>query len=618
MKNTLLPLALLTAMNIQAQEIKLDAITVSTTSFGNEQEITDVQASVQVLDQKTIKSLSGRSVAQVLNEAVGLNVKDGGGSTNIFMRGFSSDHTLILVDGLRRTGKYGSSNVGGIALENIERIEIVRGPMSALYGADAVGGIVNIITKDAGKKTGAKVSIIGGSAQNHERQTGIVRASIDVSGEQVSHTISVEAKERGDYREDSSSVDTDLREESHKFFNYSNSIKLGKDKLKTRLEFMHQDDNGVNESRSGAPIATFEKEKRYQFSGVYNHVGENYLLDTNFGYGYSDTNVNRGAGSETTKYSQVEANSYLTLFSSDEIVNILGLGVRHEDIEVSMYTKDAYRTNLNALYQNEWSITENLSTVIGIRYDDYNDFGSTTNPKVSAKYSSKNLYLRAGYGEAFKAPSFTNMYGSFRRGRTLISGNPALEPETSKTFEAAMGYTASNFTLDIVHHRTKFDDLINSYAVDAKNTSYRNIDKATINGTELSVAYRPLEAFNIKATLEHLDTEDDTTGKRLQDSAKYTAKLNLSYTDLKTSYFLNFKSMRDYYGRIENTRPTKYEDINYHVIDVKVTHAWSQNLEVFAGVDNIQNRKMRYGMTLFGLPNDPGERYYYAGVTAKF
>ena len=619
MRKISLSLVALAIISAQAEEIKLDTITVSTTSFGKEQAITDVQASVQVLDKKTIESVSGRSVAQVINEAVGLNVKDGGGSTKISMRGFSSDHTLILVDGLRRTGKYGSSDVGGVALEDIERIEIVRGPMSALYGADAVGGVVNIITKDASDKTGAKVSIIGGMAQNHDRKTGIVRATVNVGGEKISHVISAEAKERGDYREDANSVDTDLREESHKFLSYANTMKFGDDKLRTRLEFVNQDDTGVNEDRSGAPIGTFEKEKRYQFSGIYNHIGENYIVDTNFGYGYSDTDVNRGAGSETTEYSQVELNSYLSIFSSDDdIVNIIGVGAKHEDIEVSMYTKKAYRTNFNALYQNEWTINENLSTVVGIRYDDYSDFGSTTNPRVSAKYSLNNIYFRAGYGESFKAPSFTNMYGSFTRGRTLISGSPDLDPETSKTYEAALGYTSNAFTLDLVHHRTKFDNLINSYAVDAKNTSYRNIDKATINGTELSLAYRPTEPLSIKASLEHLDTEDDTTGERLSDSARYTAKVSLSYADTDTNYFLNLKSMRDYNGGIEGTRPTKYENIDYHVADVKVTHAWSETLELYAGIDNIQNKKMKYGMTIYGLRNDPGERYYYVGVTAKF
>ena len=117
-------IAALCVANSFAEEIKLDEVTVSTTAFGQEQAITDVQASVQVLDKKVIESTSERTVAQVLNEAIGLNVKDGGSTTNVSMRGFDDSHTLILVDGLRRTGKYGNSDISGISLEDVERIEI--------------------------------------------------------------------------------------------------------------------------------------------------------------------------------------------------------------------------------------------------------------------------------------------------------------------------------------------------------------------------------------------------------------------------------------------------------------------------------------------------------------
>lgn len=612
-------ISLITALcvaNSFAEEIKLNEITISTTAFGQEQAITDVQASVQVLDKKAIKSTSGRTVAQVLNEAIGLNVKDGGSTTNISMRGFDDSHTLILVDGLRRTGKYGNSDISGISLEDIERIEIVRGPMSALYGSDAVGGVVNIITKEANKETTAKVSIIGGIADNGERETGIVRTTVNIGGEKVSHTITAEVTERGNYREDETSIETDLRRESHQYLSYGNAVKFGQDTLRTRLEFVRQDDNGV----ATTGVNTHEKEKRYQASAIYAHVNDDYVLDTNFGYGYSDTNVNRSGADETTKYKQGEANAYLRHFTSDTVLNIIGIGGRYEDIDVSIYTQTADRKNFNALYQNEWSITENLSTVIGIRYDDYSDFGDTTNPRISAKYDLDNVYFRAGYGEAFKAPAFTNMYSSFTRGPYLIYGNPNLNPETSKTYELATGYASESLTLDLVYHHTRFDDLINSYTVvpfPSPEISYENIAKATIEGVELSTTYHPTDALGINASLEYLDTKDDTTGERLAESARYTTKVRLSYEDVNTNYFLNFKSLRDYKGTIEGTRIYD-EGINYHVIDLKVTHTWNETLEFSAGIDNIQNNKMEYGMSLFGTPNDPGERYYYVGVTTKF
>jgi outer membrane receptor for ferrienterochelin and colicin len=212
------------------------------------------------------------------------------------------------------------------------------------------------------------------------------------------------------------------------------------------------------------------------------------------------------------------------------------------------------------------------------------------------------------------------MYSSFTRGPYLIYGNPNLNPETSKTYELATGYAISDLTLDLVYHHTKFDNLINSYTVVGfpfPEVSYQNVAKATIEGVELSTTYHPIDTLGINASLEYLDTKDDTTGERLADSARYTAKVRLSYEYVDTNYFLNFKSLRDYKGTIEGTRDYD-EGINYHVIDLKVTHALSDTLEFSAGIDNIQNNKMEYGMALFGTPNDPGERYYYVGATVKF
>jgi len=616
-------IAALCVANSFAEVIMLDEATVTTTAFGQKQAITDVQASVQVLDQKVIKSTSGRTVAQVLNEAVGVDIKDGGGSTEISIRGFEDTQTLILVDGLRRTGKYGNSDVGAISMEDIERIEIVRGPMSALYGADAMAGVVNIITKEAAKGTTAKVSVIGGMAQNHDRKTGIVRASVNVGGEKVSHMITAEARERGDYRVDENSIATDLREESHKFVSYANTIKFGQDTLKTRLEFHDQDDNGVYR-REWSPYApaltadTYEKEKRYQIAAIYNHVAEDYTLNTNLGYGHTDSDIERsGAAMETTKYDQTEGNAFLHHYTSDNMVNIIGIGGRHEDIDVTINSQKAYRTNFNALYQNEWSITENLSTVVGIRYDDYSDFGDTINPRASAKYDlENNLFFRASYGEAYKAPSFTNLYGYFQRGGGYIIGNPNLDAEESKTYELATGYAISDLKIDLVYHHTKIDNLIDAVRT-GTDYLYTNIDKATREGVELSATYYPINEFGINASLAYLDSKDDTTGERLTNSARYTTKVRLSYEQENTNYFLNFKSLRDYYGETA-VRSGEYKDYDYHTVDVKVTHAWNETLEFSAGIDNIQNKKPVYSMTLFGLPDDPGERYYYVGVTAKF
>jgi len=602
--------------------INLETIKVTTASLGQEKNIEDVQASIEVVDKNFIENSNARSVPQLLNNALGVDVNDTGSTSSISIRGFSSSHTLILVDGLRRTGKYGNSDLTSIQLDDIERIEIVRGPMSALYGADGMAGVINIITKKNPKKDYLKLTLLGGVAQNGQRDTYITKLNGATIGKNITHNYSIELREKDEYRFDKKSVSTDLKEESKQFLSYANGINLSdNDSLNTRIEYSRQDDEGLNYAR----IKTYEKENRYQFATQYNHINEEFTFDSNLAYGYSDTDVSRGSGSETTDFKQLEFNNYFRHYTSDEMTNILGAGFKNEKIDVSMYSKKASRDNLNLLFQNEYYLTQSLITNFGLRYDDFSDFGDTLNPKASIMYKFSDINFRTSYGEAFKAPSFTNMYSHFTRSAGPItydiSGNENLKPEESKTYEFAINYNKNSFDFEIIHHRTKLDNLINSYTQSYNQitrtsyTSYKNIDKAQINGTEISSKYLFENGFGINLGWEHLDTKDETTNDRLTGSAKTALKMNLSYEINDLGVYLNIKRYNNYYGTDEN-RVNVNSD--YTVADLKLNYEFTKTLEWFIGVDNIQNRQMPYNMTSRGTPNDPGERFYYTGMNMLF
>jgi len=220
------------------------------------------------------------------------------------------------------------------------------------------------------------------------------------------------------------------------------------------------------------------------------------------------------------------------------------------------------------------------------------------------------------------------MYSSFSRGTVPlfnISGNPDLKPEESKTYELAVGHKGDNYRLDLVYHYSKLDNLISSYTASGAfpvfNVSYRNIDKAVISGTELTLTMTPAKGLTVKGSIESLDNEDEATGERLTNGAKINAKLHVAYGRNAMSYFLNVKTLRDYYGTAENSPPppnTVYVNTNYTVADVKVSYAYDEGVEFFAGIDNIENKELPYNMQMFGTQNDPGERYYYIGSTIKF
>jgi len=593
----------------------LGELTVTTAGLGQEQSIEDVQASIEVIDQNAINSTSTLSVPQVINQALGVNVNDAGSTSSVSIRGFDSSHTLILVDGLRISGKYGSADLTSISLENIERIEIVKGPMSALYGADAVAGVVNIITKNLTKDT-VQASIFAGQAQNGQRDTFITKLNLTKVYDNTTHSFGVELREKDDYRYEKSSVHTDLKNESRQFVNYGNKIIFNDNNtLSTKLEFANQDDDGINSSN----YTTYEKEKRYRASLLHNYSADTYLVDTNFGYAQSDTDVDRGTGLEITKYKQAELNTYLRHFTSDSALNIFGAGLKNDDIDVSIYSKEATRFSYDFLYQNDYQITEDLSSSVGLRYDHFDDFGSSTTPKASLIYNYNDFKFRTSYGEAFKAPSFTYMYSHFTRSSGPvtydISGNENLKPEESKTFEYAVDYKKDDLSLSLIHHRTKLENLIqsytSSYVFPINYTNYKNVAKSSINGTEISINYKFHSDLSANLGWEYLDTNDEATGDRLTGSAKTTAKLNIAYQFDKFHFYLNVKKYNDFYAS-NSSRVNVNSD--YTVADVKIDYNISDTINLFFGVDNLQNKTMPYNMRSLGTPNDPAERYYYTGI----
>lgn len=606
-----------------SDSVNLSEITVTTTSLGQDTNIEDVQASIEVVDKIEIEKSNARSVPQLLNNAKGIEIKDSGSTSSISIRGFDENHTLILVDGLRRTGKYGSSDLSTIQLDDIERVEIVRGPMSALYGADGIAGVVNIITQKDYAEDYTKIGLLGGAADNGERGTYISTINGALTKEKMTHNYSIELRNKEDYRFDKSSTATDLKNESRQFLSYSNRFRIDKNnKIFARLEYSRQDDEGRNFLNND----TYEKEDRYQLSAHYNHTNEkNYGFDSNLAYGYSDTKVNRGSGLETTDYKQFEFNNYFRHFTTEKMTNILGAGYKNEEIEVSIYTREASRDNYNLLFQNEYSITDTLTSNLGIRHDSFSDFGDSVTPKASLLYKPSNYSLRASYGESFKAPSFTNMYSHFTRSAGPItydiSGNPNLQPEESKTYELALNYRMSKFNIEVIHHRTKLENLINSYTVSfnpitrTNFTSYRNIDNASINGTEISMHYDFDFGLGVDLSWEYLDTKDEATNERLTGSAKTTFKTDLSYEIKSLGFYLFVKRYQSYYGTDENRNNVTSD---YTIADLKINYKISGTWEWFCGIDNIQDKQMPYNMTSRGTPNDPGERFYYSGINVYF
>ena len=605
--------------------IDLGVITVTSTSPGGEDRIEDVQASVQVFTQKDIQALSMRSTAQVLEWAAGLRVTDTGANSSISIRGFNDYNTLLLVNGLRSTGNFHRANLTNISLEDIEKIEIIRGPMSALYGADASAGIVNIITKKGSEKMGGSVSLNAGVTGKESRNSLIARASLN-SGKigDTTHRLSFEAVDKGELRLDPE-ASSDLPTVEHHFANYSGAWEINDNRnLKWNAEYQKQDDV-YNFIYYGAFEGGYELE-RYRLDANYNDKNAFRIIDLSVNYEDSDGDINLGAA-EHYEHSLGEANGYVTLFPVDNLTMVAGTGGRFENANATSFPEEKDRNVYHVLGQFDYEIIPDVNLVAGVRHEDFDDFGQSTNPRVSLGYSPGGYNFRVGYGKGFRAPLYHEMYRMLVRGVTLTKGNPDLEPEKTQTYEAAAGYRCSLGAIEVVYHHSDIENLIETvrgtptqsdletYPGISYISQYRNISEAEIKGIEAKLSTKILDFWDLNLTYDYLDARDAQTDERLEERARHTVKILNAFQLYEGLYaYVNVAFYRDYLGTSApiGTRGI-VESFDYEDIDIKLSYRFNKTFEFYAGIDNL----------LEDIDNplakaDPYVRYFYGGVTCKF
>lgn len=247
------------------------AETIVVTASRRPQNIEDVQASVQVVGQAQIATTAGASLIQSLSQAVGVDARTSGANSSITIRGSSSNDVLVLFDGLPRTAKYGITNLNNFPVEDVERIEIVRGPMSALYGANASGGVINVITKVPGVGPNATIRTTWSGNDDGERSGVGLAATFRLGDETLGHRISIDARVAEPFRFVETNPNYDLSGIKHFSATYTGGAKTAHGDLwRWTLEAYDQNDTSdalLAATPPARPIAQpynrFEREQRF-------------------------------------------------------------------------------------------------------------------------------------------------------------------------------------------------------------------------------------------------------------------------------------------------------------------------------------------------------------------
>jgi outer membrane receptor for ferrienterochelin and colicins len=507
---------------------------------------------MHVITANDIEQLNVNSTGEILEYLTGVNVESGTGSgypkrSIVSLDGFPANYTLVLVDGIRLLSEHihTGQNVDIIPPENIERIEVIKGAASAQYGSDAMGGVVNIITKKAKDKTEASLSASVGSYETY--------ASTISFRTPIKDKVSISTF--ANYEE---SDGVPLNAPSHRIghmgygkfstMNNANWAINKKSSLNANVFFSHNRMDFSGEDVFG---------KMFMTSADYtNKLGENLKAVARLKYSHWD--------SEQSDEDNNEFNPEV-YFSYNKIKNnIITAGTDFKHIQftrtsVTEHTQDA----IGAFVQDEIKLNK-FSFLFALRFDKVEDINTVLTPKIAVMFQAKeNLRLRASLGRGFHAPSLQELYeeGYGHSGSAYRFGNPDLEPEYSLTSTFSVEYEpVKNLQLLADAYYSKISDMITPVysGVWEENpdttTIYKwvrtNIHEAKIYGFEGTIRYRLQNMLTFEGGYTYTHNENSSTGGQLPYYPGESFFSKISYakkhsSKLSSSYFITLRATKN-------------------------------------------------------------------------
>lgn len=557
-------------------------------------------ASVGVITRKDIERSQARSVQDLLRGTPGLDISNNGGAgkmTGFFLRGAESDHLLVLVDGI----KVGSATSGqtafqDIPLDQIERIEIVRGPRSSLYGSEAIGGVIQIFTRKGGGATTPRLGIGGGS-----HGTFIGTAGVSGGGKDGWYNLSISHNRTGGinacrgkpfpggagcytYEPDRDGYRNDslLLRAGHRFGSGA----------EVDLHFLQADsenefDGSLSNQSKGVQQVIGARATLRPLDAWRMQLTAGQARDKSNGYKnhvfYSQFNTER----DTTSWQNdltLGAGQLLTLgldYQEDRIVSDTAYALRSRD-----------DTGAFAQYQGSFG-AHNVQT--SLRRDDNSQFGGKGTGNLAWGYAfTDGLRLFTAYGTAFKAPTFNELYYPGY-------GNAKLKPESSRSFELGLSGkgTLGRWAINVFH--TQIEDLI---AYDSSIFAPNNIDRARIVGVEATAGVR-LGGWDVNAGLTQLDPEQQGgryDGKLLPRRARQSARVDLDRDFGAYSLGATVLAAGKRYDDLANTRKLD----GYLTMDLRAEYKPAKDWRLQARLENLfdANYETAY------LYNQPGRGAY--------
>jgi vitamin B12 transporter len=565
---------------------------------------------VTVIDSEQLKNRAALTVSDLLRDVPGLAVSRSGvlgSNTQVRVRGAESNHLLVLVDGVEANDPSQGDEVnwGNMTAVDVERIEVIRGPQSAIHGSDAVAGVINIITRSGEKpfsasafsETGSWSTTNNGLSLGHKGERVDLRlgvAHIQSEGGNISRT----GDEKDGYRNTSVNLKAGVDVSEQLRVSFAARQTDGQNKYDADADF----DGIVEDQDRASQFRNSTGRLLVEHSSVDGRWQNKVLVaqSNNDNENFSDGVLGTSTSSTKDQYQYVgsvfwqESAQRLSLLLEREEEELQQRGA----VQWGVYdpNQDRQRNTDSVALEYRSDVTDSLTLAVSGRYDDNSEFDSAETYRLEASYQlSPETRLRSAWGTAVKNPTFTERFGYY----TNFVGNPNLQPEESRSWEVGIDQELLNgdLRLGATLFDASLDNEIDGFVYDPVNFAYTSANKTGASqrqGVELTALSNLTETLTLNAAYTYTDsTESDAMGHYVDEvrRARHTGSATLAWQALDN---LHININAQYNGAQNDVffppwpMPSEVVELDdYTLLNITTNYQATEQLELYLRLDNV-------------------------------
>ena len=613
--------------------VALEPVVVTATR--TPQRLKDTPVITNLITRAEIEATGAENIGEVLEHTAGIIIHRDGHGDGVQLQGLDSEYVLILVDGEPQVGRIaGKLDMARLAVENVERIEIVKGATASLFGSDALGGVINIITRKATTPFSVQVS------QNFEQNSTFdSRGTLELQRDKLNTLLTLSHNRRSPIDLDTSDLTTTI----DGYANVTGSARTAYQltpatNLILSGQYFTQNQEGISENGPIAfdrlgDIENFSGSLRieHEFGNSTQRTPATLLTGKLYATRYDDesTVIDRETAAVSSQNLTIqdlvkgEVQFNMTVWEQHQLT--LGGDIVLENLQSQRITggdRDIFTNSLFA--QNQFRPVSAFILVIGGRLDNHSEFGTHFSPKLSAMYRmTDDLRLRFSYGQGFRAPDFKNLYLDFTNVTAgyQVLGNPGLQPESSHNWNLGLEYEIFQGLLGRIHaYRNDLSNLIEAArvgesAAGGSKFEYQNISRAYTEGIDVEATIGSIGGFTSAIGYAYLRGADKETGLPLLNRSTHSGTLKLGYLHLNSGVQVDLRGRyASQWGFFDDgDKVLEPEELapSYWVWNIRASKTLFKMFKASIGCNNIFDFKIPTFYTFTG-------RSFYGGLSLTY